>query len=127
MSMYEVTITVVTVLGSVAVAEGEPVTEAEGVIAGLNPGAPTEDEDTLGTTGVCEPTTGVEVIEPDEDLVEITGLLVDAVGIADEVLSDREAETATELDGVGLPDVVSLLEAITELDKCSGVEELEAT
>lgn len=124
--MYEVTITVVIVLDSVVV-EGTPVTEAEGVIAGLDPRTPTKDEDALGTTELCELTTGVEVVEPDEDLVEITGLLVDAVGTADEVISDLEVETATELDGVGLPDVVGLLEAITELDDLTGVEELEAT
>lgn len=126
--MYEVTITVVIVLDSVVV-EGTPVTEAEGVIAGLDPGTPTKDEDALGTTELCELTTGVEVevVEPDEDLVEITGLLVDAVGTADEVISDLEVETAMELDGVGLPDVVGLLEAITELDDLTGVEELEAT
>lgn len=86
MSMYEVTIAVVTVLDSVAVAEGRPVTEAEEVIAGLDPGTPTEAEDALGMTELCEPTTGVELIKTDEDdLVEITGLLVNAVGTADEV------------------------------------------
>lgn len=85
MSMYEVTITVVTVLDSVIV-EGMPVTETEGVIAALDPGTTTKDEDALGMTEFCEPTTGVEVTKTDEDdLVEITGLLVDAVGTADEV------------------------------------------
>ena len=83
--MYEVTITVVTVLDSVIV-EGMPVTETEGVIAALDPGTTTKDEDALGMTELCEPTTGVEVTKTDEDdLVEITGLLVDAVGTADEV------------------------------------------
>lgn len=87
MSMYEVTTTVVTVLESVVV-EGAPVTEAEGVIAGLDPGIPTEDEDALAMTELCESTTGVDVKTDEEDLVEITGLLVDAVGTADEVISD---------------------------------------
>lgn len=59
--MYEVTTTVVIVLDSVEVAEGIPVTEAEGVIAELDPGIPTKDEDALGTTELCEPTAGVDV------------------------------------------------------------------
>lgn len=85
-SMYEVTITVVIVLDSVVVVEGTPVTEAEGVIAGLDPGTPTKDENALGTIELCESTAGVDTKTDEEDFVEITVLLVDPVGTADEAI-----------------------------------------
>lgn len=85
--MYEVTITVVTVLESVVVAEGETVIEAGGVIAGLDSGPPViEDEDAaLGMTeelgvGFCDPITGVEVATDEEPgLLEITATADEAM------------------------------------------------